>query len=129
MESLRHHPISLAQALAISDNIFAVKTLEEVGYKNYQSMANGLASMRHSLDVPAIALGTSEVTLSDMTNAFSRIAAGGLNIEPTTIISITDAEGKTVYEKPTKKVKHVISEQDAFVLTHLINWDVRSCLQ
>ncbi len=30
------HPISLAQALAISDNIFATMTLEEVGYKNYQ---------------------------------------------------------------------------------------------
>ena len=36
------HPISLAQALAISDNVFAVKTLEEVGYKNYQGMANRL---------------------------------------------------------------------------------------
>ena len=36
------HPISLAQALAISDNIFAVKTLEEVGYKNYQDMAERL---------------------------------------------------------------------------------------
>ena len=31
------HPISLAQALAISDNIFAVKTLEEIGYKKFQN--------------------------------------------------------------------------------------------
>ncbi len=39
---------------------------------------------------------------------------------PTTILSITDAEGKTVYEHPKKSKKHVITEQDAFVLTHLM---------
>ncbi len=78
---------------------------------------------------PAIALGTAEVTLIEITNAFSRIAANGLDIEATTINSITDAEGKVVYEKPTKKVKRVLSEQDAFVLNAFVNWNVRSCLQ
>ena len=114
------HPISLAQALAISDNIFATMTLEEVGYKNYQGMANRLGLEVALPSTPAIALGTTEVTLSEITNAYSRIAASGLDIEATTINSITDAEGKVVYEKPTKKVKRVLSEQDAFVLTHLL---------
>ena len=36
------HPISLAQALAISDNIFAVKTLEEIGYRKFSKMAERL---------------------------------------------------------------------------------------
>ncbi|WP_172371282.1 transglycosylase domain-containing protein [Sporosarcina jiandibaonis] len=114
------HPISLAQALAISDNVFAVKTLEEVGFKNYQSMANRLGLDVELPATPAVALGTTEVSLYEITNAFSRIAASGLDIEATTIRSITDATGKVVYEKPTKKVKRVLSEQDAFVLTHLL---------
>ena len=114
------HPISLAQALAISDNIFAVKTLEEVGYKNYRDMIERLGIDTDIADAPADALGTSEVTLKDMTNAFSRIAAGGTEITPTTILSISDADGKTVYEYPKKKPKQIISEQDAFVLTHLL---------
>lgn len=114
------HPISLAQALAISDNIYAVKTLEEVGYKNYRNMVERLGINTKIAESPAVALGTSEVTLVEMTNAYSRIAAGGTEIMPTTIISITDAQGKTVYEKSDKKPKQVISEQDAFVLTHLL---------
>ena len=32
------HPISMAQALAISDNIYAVKTLEQIGYKPFQQV-------------------------------------------------------------------------------------------
>lgn len=114
------HPISLAQALAISDNIFAVKTLEEVGYKNFQNMAERLGIDATFQSSPAVALGTTEVTLAEMTNAFSRIAAGGVEVVPTTIISITDASGKVVYNRKKQKKKQVMSEQDAFVLTHLL---------
>ncbi len=114
------HPISLAQALAISDNIFAVKTLEEVGYKNFQQMAERLGIETKFQNSPAIALGTTEATLLEMTNAFNRIAAGGVEVEPTAIVSIADADGKTVYERPKKKGKQIISEQDAFVMTHLL---------
>lgn len=114
------HPISLAQALAISDNIFAVKTLEDVGYDKFRDMAKRLGIEAKFPSSPAVALGTSEVSLIDMTNAFNRIAAGGIEIEPRTIISITDADGKTVYERPKVKSKQVLSKQDAFVLTHLL---------
>lgn len=114
------HPISLAQALAISDNIYAVKTLEEVGYESYQKMAEKLGIDVKFPAAPAVALGTTEVTLKDMTNAYNRIAAGGIDIEANTIISIMDSEGKTVYERPKQKEKQVMSEQDAFVLTHLL---------
>ena len=114
------HPISLAQAVAISDNIFAVKTLEDIGYKNYRDMTKRLGINAKIGTSPAVALGTSEVTLLEMTNAYSRFAAGGLEIMPTTIISISDADGKTVYEQPKKKPKQVVSEEDAFVLTHLL---------
>ena len=114
------HPISLAQALAISDNIFAVKTLEEIGYKKFSKMAARLGVEATFPDSPAIALGTSDVTLLDMTKAYNRIASGGVGIEPRMILSIADADGKTVYEHPKQKKKQVLSEQDAFVLTHLM---------
>ncbi|WP_186667978.1 transglycosylase domain-containing protein [Sporosarcina sp. BP05] len=114
------HPISLAQALAISDNIYAVKTLEDIGYKKFSKMAKRLGIEGEFPESPATALGTSLVTLSDMTNAYNRVASGGIETVPTTILSITDAEGKTVYEHPKMSKKQVISEQDAFVLTHLM---------
>lgn len=114
------HPISLAQALAISDNIYAVKTLEDIGYKKFNKMANRLGIDVEFQESPAVALGTSEVTLLEMTNAYNRISSGGLLVEPTTIVSITDAEGKTVYEQPKLTTKRALTEQDAFVLTHLL---------
>ncbi|MBO0603680.1 PBP1A family penicillin-binding protein [Sporosarcina sp. E16_3] len=114
------HPISLAQALAISDNIYAVKTLEDIGYKKFSKMAERLGIEGEFPESPATALGTSLVTLSDMTNAYNRVASGGIETVPTTILSITDAEGKTVYEHPKMSKKQVINEQDAFVLTHLM---------
>ncbi|AOV08873.1 transglycosylase domain-containing protein [Sporosarcina ureilytica] len=113
-------PISLAQALAISDNIYAVKTLEDIGYKHFQSMAERLGINVTFPASPATALGTTEVTLTEITNAYNRVAAGGVDITPNTIISITDAEGKTIYERPKQKKKQIMSEQDAFVLTHLM---------
>lgn len=114
------HPISLAQALAISDNIYAVKTLEDIGYKKFNKMADRLGLEIEYKESPAVALGTSEVSLLNMTNAYNRISSGGLEVEPTTILSITDAEGKTIYEQPKKTTKRVITEQDAFVMTHLL---------
>ncbi len=114
------HPLSLAQALAISDNIFAVKTFEEIGNKNFSKMAERLGIKAKFPDSPAVALGTSEVTLLDMTNAYNRIASGGIGIEPRMIMSIADAEGKIIYEHPKQKKKQVLTQQDAFVLTHLM---------
>lgn len=114
------HPISLAQALAISDNIYAVKTLEEIGYDRFQKMAERLGIAVSFPPAPAVALGTTEVTLKDMTSAYNRIAAGGVDIGANAIISITDSDGKTVYERPEPSKKQVLSEQDAFVLTHLL---------
>ncbi|WP_432363595.1 transglycosylase domain-containing protein [Sporosarcina sp. UB5] len=114
------HPISLAQAMAISDNIYAVKTLEDIGYKKFNKMANRLGLDVEFQESPAVALGTSSVTLLEMTNAYNRISSGGLEVQPTTILSITDSNGKTVYEQPKKVTKRVMTEQDAFVLTHLM---------
>lgn len=114
------HPISLAQAIAISDNIFAVKTLEDVGYQKFNKMAQRLGIDVTFKESPAVALGTSDVTLSDMTGAYNRVASGGKDIQPMTILSISDAEGKTVYEHPKQSKKHLLTEQDAFVLTHLM---------
>ncbi|KXH83936.1 transglycosylase domain-containing protein [Sporosarcina sp. HYO08] len=115
------HPISLAQALAISDNIFAVKTLEDIGYQEFSKVAKRFGIIDTSFpESPAVALGTSEVTLFDMTKAYNQIASEGKAIEPMTILSIEDSEGKMIYEHPKQTKKRVLSEQDAFVLTHLM---------
>lgn len=114
------HPISLAQAIAVSDNVYAVKTLEEIGYDKFQKMVERLGIQTKLPVAPSIALGTTEVSLLDMTSAYNKIAAQGIDVVPHTILSISDSEGKTVYERKPKKSKRVVTEEDAFVLTHLM---------
>ncbi|WP_348539785.1 transglycosylase domain-containing protein [Sporosarcina trichiuri] len=114
------HPISLAQALAVSDNIYAVKTLEEIGYRKYNSMAEKLGIQVKFPESPAVALGTSAVTLFEMTGAYNRVASGGRKIDPVLILSIEDSRGKLVYEHPEQTKKRAMTEENAFVLTHLM---------
>ena len=113
------HPISLAQALAISDNVFAVKTLEEIGFAPFQQMIDRLEIRTKTPMTLASALGTAEVSLLQMTGAYNVFAANGQNHLPYTIISIQDRNGKTVYEREPKQ-KQLVDEKDAFVLSHLM---------
>ncbi len=118
-----NHPISLAQALAISDNIYAVKTLEKVGYKPFRSVLERLGVKTSAQNSPSMALGTSEVTLKDLTGAFNKIAGGGLDRKIQTVLSIKDSQGEVVFEANPKERKdddRVMSKDDAFILTHLM---------
>lgn len=116
------HPISLAQALAISDNIYAVKTLEEIGYKPFQQLAERFNLDMTVKDTPATALGTTEVSLLEMTKVYNTISAGGIQKKPTYITKITDNSGDVIYdiEKDDVKGKKVLTEQDSFILSHLL---------
>jgi 1A family penicillin-binding protein len=118
-----NHPISLAQALAISDNIYAVKTLEKVGYKPFLSILERLGVKTSVQNTPAMALGTSEVTLKDLTGAFNKIAGGGIDRKIKTVLSIKDSKGEVVFEADPNERKdddRVMSKDDAFILTHLM---------
>lgn len=114
------HDLMLAQALAISDNIYAVKTLEKIGYKNYREMLKRFDLAYSEEDNPAIALGTTETSLYDLTNAYNTIAAGGEKRTPTTIVKITNARGEVVYEYKPPEKQQVLSKENAFILTEMM---------
>ena len=114
------HELSMAQALAISDNVYAVKTLEDIGYRSFRDIQKRFGLNFSEKDNPSIALGTTENSLYDLTNAYNIIAAGGEKRKATTILSITDAKGNVVYEYKPPKKEQVISKEDAFVLTQMM---------
>ncbi|RUL53128.1 transglycosylase domain-containing protein [Lysinibacillus antri] len=112
--------MSLAQAIAISDNIYAVKTLEKIGYEAYSDILKRFDLNYTDADNPSIALGTIETSLYKLTSAYNTIAANGKKKEPTMILSIQDGDGKMVYEYSKPKSEQVISEEDAFLLTDMM---------
>lgn len=117
------HDLSMAQAIAISDNIYAVKTLEDIGFKAFQKMAERFDVNVGSKNNLSTALGTAETTLYKMTNAYNVLASKGQKTSPTTIISITDDDGNVIYENKEAKNEEeepVLSEKDAYILTQMM---------
>lgn len=114
------HELSMAQALAISDNVYAVKTLEEIGYRSFRDMQKRFGLHYSEKDNPSIALGTTENSLYELTNAYNIIAAGGEKRQATTVLSIADAKGNVVYEYKAPEKEQVLSQEDAFVLTQMM---------
>lgn len=112
--------MSLAQAIAISDNIYAVKTLEKIGYEPYKDVLERFNLNYSEINNPSIALGTTENSLFDLTSAYNTIANNGKETHPTTILEIKNADGEVVYEYKKPKSEQVISKENAFLLTDMM---------
>ena len=74
--------VTLTRALADSLNIPAVKISEAVGRDAVATVARGFGIASQIDDVPAMALGTSETTLLQMTAAYAGILNGGSAVSP-----------------------------------------------
>lgn len=111
--------ITLMQALALSDNIYAVKTHLFMGMDKLIETARKLGINSSLKEVPSLALGTSPVNVIEMVNAYGMIANGGHKIEPTFIKRIEDAKGNVLYEFK-KESEQILNKQAAFVLTHMM---------
>ncbi len=114
-----NRPITMREAIRTSDNIYAIKTHLELGEEKLVEMAHRLGIQSALQPLPSLALGSEEVTPLEMASAYATIAGQGKRVEPTAIIKITDATGKTLAEaKPLRK--EVVSPQEAFLLTNLL---------
>ena len=81
-------PITLADALAGSRNVPAVKVLERVGREAVVNIANDFGIESDLAVGPALALGTSESTLLEMTGAYAGILNGGSSVEPYGLVEL-----------------------------------------
>lgn len=112
--------IDLRQAIAASDNIYAVNTIMQIGPEQVVKMAKNLGITSNMSPVPSLALGTSPVSPLEMASAFSAIAAGGQRTPPVAILQVTDAAGRVIYEAPQTKAEKVVEPAAAYVLTRLM---------
>ncbi|MGG3469432.1 PBP1A family penicillin-binding protein [Neobacillus pocheonensis] len=111
--------ITLAQALAVSDNIFAVKTHLFLGEGTLIETARKFGLSTKMNQVPSLALGTSGVRVIEMANAYSMFANGGKKVQPTLITRVEDYNGNVIFEKDNQKEK-VLDAAKAFVMTQML---------
>ncbi len=99
-----HGPISARDALATSNNVAAVRVLQQVGLDNMLAVANalGIHSFR-SADTYGLALtlGGGEVRLLELTAAYAALANAGRRVDPFVVSEVADASGRARYVRPT----------------------------
>lgn len=112
--------INMEQAIAASDNIYAVNTMLKVGADNVIATARRLGIVSPLESVPSLALGTSPISPFEMASAFAVISNNGKRIPPVAVLKITDAAGEVIYEAPKPAGEQVVDPAAAYVLTHLM---------
>jgi len=80
-------PVTIAEAFARSLNAATVALAMEVGIDNVAAAARELGIDAKLAETPSLALGTSEVSLLDLTGAFASVRAGIAPIEPWGVVS------------------------------------------
>ncbi|MDF2231912.1 PBP1A family penicillin-binding protein [Albimonas sp. CAU 1670] len=120
--------MTLTQALARSVNTIAVRTAVETGLPKVRQMAADMGMTAELAPGPAIALGTSEATLLDMTGVYATIAHGGLKTEPWGIRSVTLRGENTplMTHAPDDRGPRAMSAQTARRLTGMMEEVIRS---
>ncbi|MDX1545955.1 MAG: PBP1A family penicillin-binding protein, partial [Rhodothermales bacterium] len=108
-----NEPVTLRRALAESRNSVAVQLIEEVGPRRTARLARRLGIRESRLEaVPSLALGTSAVTLLEMTSAYATLAAGGVYREPVVVTRVEDAEGTVLFAHEAREDR-VLRERTA----------------
>ncbi|MBD3279453.1 MAG: hypothetical protein GF390_01950 [Candidatus Pacebacteria bacterium] len=121
-------PVSVRNSLGSSLNVPAVKSLSLVGIENFLTLANemGLASLAPTKENLqrfgyALTLGGGEVTLLDLTTAYSSFATSGIKVEPVAILKVEDQNGQVLFEHKHLQGARVFSEAEAFLINHILS--------
>jgi penicillin-binding protein 1A len=108
-------PMTLKHAFAKSVNSIAVQVTEKIGWEKVIEYAHQLGIRSTLENVPSVCLGSSDVCLLEMINAYSCFVNDGYLIDPVLVTRIEDKDGHVLYEyKPEKK--RVLSYETAFLM-------------
>lgn len=112
--------ITMAAALALSDNIYAVKTNLFLGVDKMIEVAHRTGIKANLDEVASLPLGTSEINLLDFATGYTTFATGGYKKDLYFIERIEDLEGNVLYEKEHEK-KLVLNPNYTYILNEMMN--------
>ena len=107
-------------ALAYSVNTIAVKLIQEAGVQNTISLAKRMGITSEMPEVPSIALGSSSISLLEMTSAYACIANDGVAYTPYYIESIHDLDGREYTDFKPASGTRAFSSETAQIVTKLM---------
>ncbi len=110
---------TLRSALMSSSNRAAVHLMQRVGVRSTVDLATRVG-LREMPAVPSLALGTGEVSLLDLTSAYTAFANGGVLQPPVLIRRIEDRDGRVLF-RADEQGRRVFSESTAFLMASMLS--------
>lgn len=110
--------VTLAQAIAVSDNIYAVKTHMFLGE---QTLVNALSQFgfQHISPHPSLALGTLNTNIYELSAIYTTFANTGKYNDVHTITKITNNNGDVLYEYKAKD-QQLLNKESSLILSQLL---------
>ncbi|MFC1825771.1 penicillin-binding protein 1A [Thermodesulfobacteriota bacterium] len=116
--------MTFRMALSLSKNIPAVRLIEILGPSSVARFGYELGLESTLAPNLSLALGTSEVTLLDLTAAFAVFPNRGKRIKPFGVVEVLDRKGRIIWRvKPRKKV--AMSREGAAIMTNMLEGVIR----
>lgn len=114
----------LKAAFAQSINSVAVKLGQEMGIDRIAATAHEMGIKSKLDETPALALGSSDVTLLELVNAYGTVAANGRAHTPVLVTRILDREGNEIYTAPDES-EQAIPLRSAFLMQQMLMGGLR----
>ncbi len=118
-DTYANKPISLAAAIAFSDNIYAVKTHLFLGEEALVDMASRVGMATKLEPIASLPLGTVELNIMEITAAYATFANEGYKIVPHLINKIEDIDGNVLYTYESPK-ENVLNRSLVYILNELL---------
>src|SRR5690606_34206059 len=111
--------MTIRKAMAQSINSITTYMMKKLSPKIVVETAHRLGISSTLDEVPALALGTSDVSIMEMVGAFSTFANKGEHITPIYIDRIEDKNGNILHQFVPRK-KPAMSEEDAYLMLYML---------
>ena len=116
--------MALKSAFARSVNSVAVRLGQEMGIARIIETAHKMGIKSPLDETPSLALGSSDINLLELANAYCTVANDGVHHEPVVVTRIVDKEGKEVYSAPSSQ-EQAIPYRSAFFMQQLLMGGLR----
>ena len=113
-------PVALETALALSLNTIAAKLAVRVGPEAVAAVAHRLGITSALGTDASLALGTSEVTLLELTSAFVPFSNGGYPVSPFAVTRILTRDGRVVYERKGSGFPKAVTDNDLYGMNRMM---------
>jgi len=112
-------PVTVRTALEQSLNVPAVRTAHRTGITALTSLLHAFGVTTPVADDLSLALGSSSVSLLQITSAYAGLANGGVVIRPVALSNMVGEEGETIWSPPLDR-RQAASPQGTFLMTSLL---------